>query len=345
MTTLLTKYPVHTLVPHQRPHADEMAIFLMAQKLYSAQAEKLYPGISRAQIKEFNRDQLGSKSSQQWLEEGYLLVGIGNGRYDEHASMKARGKTREKPKDCAATLFAKDIGVYEQHECYRFIQHIFKNDTDGAQSLMDICSLLNLWYDFGKPFQFVYAEFCKYALLLIRNDELIHTEGKREWEAHGRIETIAGPSGTKLTMAVVQSDSNYVLPYVDSKFSGVFPDIKVLWKSTGHCLIFCTTHKRKNGATGKRIPTGLRLNKVVANIRRHVLQKRGSGYDPQSLSDYGQADNTEMIMYHPDFEAMFNGTKTESSVVPIGDFVSLDELLEAVRKGMRDFTFRKSSKK
>ena len=96
--------PIHTILTHQDPDMDE----IVAIHILKRHGESRYPGIKDADIiTQAKRD--FDKSPDELEAEGILCVGIGGGKYDEHP---VGGRTRREG-DCAATLVAKDLGLFE----------------------------------------------------------------------------------------------------------------------------------------------------------------------------------------------------------------------------------------
>ncbi|MBI3632091.1 MAG: hypothetical protein HY225_01450, partial [Candidatus Vogelbacteria bacterium] len=95
---------IHTIVTHRQPHWDEA----VAKLLLVLFGEAFFPGVSTAKTIFWNAGSStpDGRPALEWEAEGYILVGVGGGRFDEHPS-----KTQERKKDCAATLVAKYLGV------------------------------------------------------------------------------------------------------------------------------------------------------------------------------------------------------------------------------------------
>ncbi len=81
---------IHTIGTHPSPHVDEMAAFVALQE--TPQGKKRFPGIEKAvpavitQTKLAAMEALGFKGFIRALRSGCLLVGVGNGPFDEHSN-------------------------------------------------------------------------------------------------------------------------------------------------------------------------------------------------------------------------------------------------------------------
>lgn len=337
-------YPIHTVVSHGEPvHGDEMAGILFLQVLEPARAEVLFPGVSTAKIELWSRNDLKGMSAQEWLERGYLLLGIGGGEFDEHVDFNLPN-WRENQKTCCDLVAAK-LGVADSPVYYRFIREVHENDTQGGKPLHFFSDIVRA-QNSGVSFVRTYMDFRVKIMRLLAEDELVHSQGKNEWNRAGRMEQFQGPAG-EVQMAVIESDSNFAIPYLNSRFSGHNPQITVLWKSTGNVIVFCAKHKRKNGDSGKGVASRLNLVEVVANVRRQIMKKRCLSIGEKEIRLYGQLTGTEMFSFDPRFGAgaIFNGTRTEPGMEPIGNYMTLDEFLVAVRKGIQAIKLPERKKK
>lgn len=115
-------WPVGWVITHLRQHLDEYAARWALNRFGTTR----YPRIDRAKVVEFDpRTHVDGRSEMEWLGDGYLFVGCGGGRYDDHPHDHF-------PDDCAFTLVLKDLGVADDPALAELKRHILFEDRNGA---------------------------------------------------------------------------------------------------------------------------------------------------------------------------------------------------------------------
>ncbi len=89
MKTTVVKHVVF----HTGPHLDEILAYWFARIIGG---EKVFPGITTAELLFWNKLQ-GNMSETQFEKAGYLLLGIGHGRFDDKLQKGGEKKGNRPP--------------------------------------------------------------------------------------------------------------------------------------------------------------------------------------------------------------------------------------------------------
>jgi hypothetical protein len=75
----------HTIVTHVRPHLDEILAILFLRRF----GESRFPGVSTAKLVLWDAGPLtpDRRPASDYANEGYVLIGVGGSRFDEHATL------------------------------------------------------------------------------------------------------------------------------------------------------------------------------------------------------------------------------------------------------------------
>lgn len=125
------------IVVHVRPHLDELlAIWLIRR--FGHDTWRMRDGQIKVTYAENDQDAKVHESAK-----GTILVGVGNGRYDEH---KREGRDK---RECAATLVAKDIkdargrGIAGQPEIAHLLRETVRADKGEAKGFFSFPTVIN----------------------------------------------------------------------------------------------------------------------------------------------------------------------------------------------------------
>lgn len=125
-------WPVQWVITHPRQHLDEYAARWALNRFGASR----YPGVDRAKVVEFvPKIHVDGRSEMEWLGDGYLFVGCGGGRYDDHPHERF-------PNDCAFTLVLKDFGVAGDPALAELRRHILNEDRNGAPHPLHLALVL-----------------------------------------------------------------------------------------------------------------------------------------------------------------------------------------------------------
>jgi hypothetical protein len=115
-----------TLILHHNPDPD--AIVSAWQLKTFGEAE--FPGVSKAG---FNFWSGGPEPIPEG--EKFIPVDIGGGRFDHHPP-------KNKPRDCAATLVAKELGVEKDPSLQPILEYVKKHDLQGTRTPLDFADFV-----------------------------------------------------------------------------------------------------------------------------------------------------------------------------------------------------------
>lgn len=114
------------VITHPGPHFEE-DVGLFELREYG---DIKYPGISE-RIKNRNilflRENDFEMSAEEYEEAGWLLLGVGGGKFDEHATANNSGRKKGK---CAAILVAEDLGIEKLPELKQVLQFALAADLN-----------------------------------------------------------------------------------------------------------------------------------------------------------------------------------------------------------------------
>lgn len=112
------------VITHPKPHYDENVCL----KELLIHGDKKYPGISEAIQKKnvlFLRENEFTMTGEEYEREGWLLIGVGDGPLNEHATARNAGRKKGK---CAATLLAEDLEIDKFPEWKKILQYALVAD-------------------------------------------------------------------------------------------------------------------------------------------------------------------------------------------------------------------------
>ena len=117
---------VKQLIVHVCPHLDEIVAIWLLRNL----GEKVFPGISKAKLVAWKKEDLRANPPEVALSNGSLLVGLGGGMFDDHLRDGQMRRT-----ECAATLVAKHIGISGNPLYMQMLKEVFLADSEADGSL------------------------------------------------------------------------------------------------------------------------------------------------------------------------------------------------------------------
>lgn len=312
---------IHTIVTHEMPHLDEIAAIWLLRKF----GEIIFPGISTAKILFWNNGGKtpDGRTAEDYEREGILLVGVGGGFLDEHATAAQERKEGE----CATTLVAKALGVDDDPTLKKILKFVVNNDIKGGEQPFGLASLVKLLHqqyseDPNKVIDWavmgIEAEYCNQLEFLGSTRE--------EFKRMAVIEEIIGPAGKMFKMASFESDNKQMSKFARS-MHGCCADVVVQRKSSGKTQVF--TNKK----------TGLTLDEVAKMIRIAEMQKKGRVItsDWKKLSAEGSIPGAEEWHFHIEGQMLLNGSLTATGVPPTK--LTLDEIVDIVRAGINPSAF------
>ena len=301
--------PVKIIITHPKPHLDEVvAITLLT--MYGLQQ---YPGVEKAKFAFLDGSQVrGIDSEQELRENGRLFVGVGGGRFDEHA---AAGNAR-KSGHCAATLIADDLGISNDPAVKKILRETVSNDLsageEGRQLGREVQDIMEHLFDVDPSTalrtamtivaakldrQAKYYEACE----IVRTSRLIRMIQSQD----------LGMTSDYMSILLVQSDHPSVMKGARSQVAfdrfGYYPDIIIKRDSGGNVQIFTNSNHFE-----------FDLGDLAYEIRYAELTKRGIAITPELHAKLDSENGTDFDPWHfPHFRTMlFNGSKAHPNVPP-----------------------------
>lgn len=118
------KQKIHTIPTHWRPHPDEFAAINIALQF----GQKMFSDTLRVAFYDAGIKTPDGKPVEDWMSRGFFPVGIWGGPCDEHRA-GARSRKRD---ECAATLMAKILGVFEDTKLTPILRYVLACDSGKA---------------------------------------------------------------------------------------------------------------------------------------------------------------------------------------------------------------------
>jgi hypothetical protein len=311
----------HTIITHKRPHLDEILAILLLIMF----GEKFFPGISKAKFEfwDAGNKTIDGRPWQEWQDEGFILVGVGGGRFDEHPTHNNDRKEGE----CAATLVAKALRIHNEPWLDKLLKYTTTVDTKGGNNPLSIENLIRLgnkqWFDQNPVAS---MEWALQSVRIYLDDQIkFFTETKKEFDTHADVLT-GFHDGRKITIVAIDSHDTDVAAYARSPF-GVEADVVIQTGSTGN--IFISSQKRSK----------INLDEVIKLLRNKemALNDFRGKLDAIALVKEGHAPGSEVWYYHKPAGIILNGgpsaPTTPATKIPFETVVAL------VRAGLDEKIF------
>ncbi|MBZ9569620.1 hypothetical protein KJA16_01720 [Patescibacteria group bacterium] len=277
---------------------------------------------------EFARWLIENFGTKEFLEryapERVIQLGIGYGPFDEHP----REDEQQRRNECAATLVAKALGIYERPELKRLLGFALNRDRNGPQ-LLDLVHITNLWRrkfpnDPGKVFQ----EISKIIELEHQEQLYFHTVVGKKFERDAKTEETSLDEEV-IKIVTILSDEYQMSRYF--RFRVREPGILIQGYRSGHIRIFAN-----------RIFKIRWLEEIAAIIRYESQRAKGNilTKDWNMLRKEGEVKGAEEWYYHPAGFALLNGSITHPDVAPTN--LSLNRIKTLVRIGIDCNAFESS---
>lgn len=304
---------IHTIVTHRRPHFDE----ILALWLLRTFGNEKYPGVQGAAVIcwDAGSSPPDGRTAAEWEAEGFLCVGVGHGKLDEHPG----GGAERKADECAATLAAKDLGVADDPALGQLLEFAKAADLEGKTQPLDLFSITKTMFlaegDDEGALQKVVAWVTAALNAQYSVQRSFFGEGRAIFEQSGRVIELS--PGEKLV--VIEADIPSVLVYAQYK---VRPRITIQRATGGHTRVF-TYGKGRNLA-----------GSIARAIRVEEQAVRGNSVttDHRALMAEGTVPGAECWYFHRGGGMLLNGSLTARDVEPTR--LSLERIVELVKSVM-----------
>ncbi|MDD5043769.1 MAG: hypothetical protein PHD51_03860 [Patescibacteria group bacterium] len=124
-------YPINIVALHKEPHVDDAGAYLLAKE----HGGKIFPGIETAKI-EFLGERFNN--GDELLKTGTLCLGIGRGRFDDHAP-ENKGET-------ASSLMAMFLGIENEKGVKNFLRYTHNVDSRANGDSFDLANMLKVYW-------------------------------------------------------------------------------------------------------------------------------------------------------------------------------------------------------
>lgn len=309
---------IHTIVTHHEPHPDELVAIILLRLF----GRLLFPGIETAQIIfwDSGSETPDGKSASDWLKRGYLLVGVGGGDFDEHPTL---GEDR-KEGDCAATLVAKYLGIFEERWLARLIDAILHEDENAGSSILDITSMSKKAYALhqDRP-EKVMARMLEDLEDLVNAERHVWGPSKKRFDASAKIELITGADGHAIRIGIIVSEDRFISRYA-------------LHTEGGNCQVFIQKNPKRRGVQiFSKQGEGLNFIEVVRLIRQNERLANGlpAIADRAILAREGTVEGATCWFFHAKGQMLLNQSNTSPGKPPTK--LLLSKVVELVKLGLQ----------
>ena len=298
------------IATHVRPHLDEIvAIWLLI--MFGA---KKYPGVAEAIIEYWadGGETPDGQAASEYEANGYLLVGTGGGRFDEHGRNGDAGKNG----DCAATLVAKDLGIDQDSTLAKILKFTLTNDLRGASHPFDLSAIIKAMYQANPEDPEKVIAWAIEALTAKYLEQKAFVEAQTTELEKAEVLTIM-VGAKEATLVVIESDNELVSKAARSK-DGLDAAIVVQKCSSGNVQIY--VNKRH----------GLQLFDLAQMLRLEEQHLKGNivTRDWKVLSAEGKVDGAEEWYFHHEGQMLLNGSLSAPDVSPTQ--ISLERIKQAI---------------
>lgn len=307
------------VVFHICPHAEEY-VALLALRL---KGEPVFPGIADARVIYWPAGGTpDGRPPEDWEKDGYLMVGVGHSRFDEHAN----GKGVSRDKECSATLVAKALGIDslpEWRELLKFALHSDHNGSNpfGLDGLVKMRHAMNL----ENP-----EKVMAWALEILAEKYCEQIEfwfaAVPEFKKNSTSEEIVLDSGNTAKMVTVISDHRQIVACAFAREVGNADVVIKKSPRTGNVIVL--TKKEK---TRQRNSIRLSVAYVAGALRwyENELQGRPKITDQARLIAEGTLSETPEWYYDARLEGVLNGSNSAPNVPATN--LPLEQIREIVR--------------
>lgn len=310
----------HTIVTHENPHLhfDETLAIWLLRKF----GEQVFPGISTAKIKSWGTGGTtpDGRSAREYEQEGILLIGIGNGRFDDHPDVNGERKKHE----CATTLVAEALGLRDEPVLKEIFEFAVSSDRRAANHPFDIASIAKDSYQQTSNPEEIMDWVMKGIQIKYEKQLRFFDAVKKEFEQNSKVEEIQGP-GRMLKMVSIVSDNAQMNNFARS-IHGVKADIVIQKRPSGNVQIFTNAK------------SGLVLYDIAQMINLAEQEAEGE----VKITDWKILSSEGMIpggrwFFLQEGQMLLNGSLTAPGVPPTK--ISFEKIKEIIRIGVNPKRF------
>lgn len=291
------------IVTHGSPvHFDELLGLLLLRQY----GEERFPGVETA---EFRTIMEGETREELLDRKDVLLLGIGDGPFDEHPLPEIELK-----QECCATLVAKALGLDNNPRWTRILRYAVHTDKSRPNLALDLSRIVMLLQAHGKTLSQV-VQYTKDAV------EAAYAEQDTFFKVNlmdiERVPLRLG--GAESWIAVIRKNDS-ALPRM-ARYEGAA--VVVIRHADDHTQILTTSH------------LGLDMRDVIRILRIKELEKRGITGDnlPRWVDLERQiCEAVQEWFFHLDANNILNGGRSNPDIPATK--LSLEEILWAIRTSL-----------
>lgn len=308
------------IATHPKPHLDEIAAIWLLRKF----GKEKFPGIKHAEIQYWNETDI-TETPEKYESQGIVLLGIGNGKFDEHPGLENGRKENE----CCATLIAKYLDIDDDPALEKILKFVLNNDLKASAHPFDLAYVTNVLHRQSPNNPEKIIEWTTTGLEAKYQEQLqFFTATKKEFEKATKIEQIQC-NGKTVNLVIAVSDDGQMSKFARS-FHGCNAAIVIQKLSSGNVQIFSN---KKFKITFYDVAQMLRLEEQKAKGKLITT-------DWKELATEGKVEGAEEWFFHKEGQLLLNGSFTAPNVPPTQ--ISLKQITELVKIGVNRNQFYKN---
>ncbi len=283
----------NTIVTHARPHLDEIFAIYLLMTL----GEKIFPGISKAKIvpEGHGGEQLLGCSAEELEAQGIICVGVGSGRFDEHANATEGRKKNES----ACTLVARALGLENDPTLERITEFVKDCDLNASAHPFGLSRMVKDMHEDNPDDPEFVINWTMRALRAKHAAQIRFVQAQREVLETATVEEINTPRG-KVKLFTCVTDNEQFSVAARANGAGII----IQQNSKGQVQIF----------NNNKI--GLRMSDVVKLIRLEEQFISGElvTTDWKTLESEGNVPGAMQWHFKEAGQGIMNGSKTHQDI-------------------------------
>ena len=306
---------VKAIATHTNPHLDEIVALWLALSF----GGEVFEGIHQAKLHFWGQGQKtpDGRPVAEWEAEGWLILGMAESTFDEHAGRINGGQKNE----CCATLMAKHLGISRDDPWFvQILDATYKSDTTANTDPMGLPSLIQKMYSYHTPKEVIDWAIQAIETLYERQKDFV-VNARRIFDEQAQIVEFEAPTGKTVKLAAIEADGEQLLAF------GLSP-------KGGNCQIIIQKHVTGRQAGNVQIlvhsKARLKMNEVVKLLR--IREQEASGNilvtEWDQLESAGVSVEKDPWFFHEASQGIFNGSRSAQNVPATQ--LSLDEVIHCV---------------
>jgi hypothetical protein len=280
--------------------------------------ERIFPGVKEAEVLTMRVDDrfFAGRTPEQLEADGILLIGLGGGRFDEHAV----GNKPRVEGHSAASLVAEYLGCADSPIYKQLVEYATGNDLNGRTSRFEWAGMLDDMHAKYAHAPVMVANWVNmYLDAHVSQQKAFHIEARDALKRAKMHRRQLGKSTVQIVS--VQTDAEKVKARAFSSYGG-YKAVLVQRNHRGNIQVFANPHHQ------------LDLTQVVAEVRKAELTRRKGTPGPEvDYSAEGTLESVPAWHFFKEGNMLLNGSLTAPDVTP--SHLSLEEVTELVLSNIR----------